>query len=386
MNRNIFLLSLAFFFIFFSFSGAQQFVTSITARAGNQSAGFWSLLFIYVTFALSSIPAAWVIARIGFKWAMILGAFAYSIYIASLAIANVPLLFAGSILVGIGAAVLWVAQGECLVAISDKKRIGEASGIFLSFWSVSSIASIVLMGIFLGHFAQFQRTLLLVLSIGPLVGSAIFLGMCSPKGWRPDMIDTQAVLKQFRSRTLLRLSFIWFFMLAVAGFWLSTLALLFVHELGATQAGILGSLLTGMPVAVSFILGKLSDRYGRRSMISIGLFLCATSLVALFISTSTLLIASAISLSMGFAVLRVSTFAIVGDLSTKKTVLALNSFLWTVSNLGVVFAVLIGWWMSGTAIPIVALAALSFITCFFVLPLLKIPIISLKKRIAEEIT
>lgn len=359
-------------------------MTSIAARGGNPEAGFWSLLLIYTTFAVSSLPAAWVSGRIGYKRAMILGSLAYTIYIASLAVANIPLLLVSSIFVGVGAATLWVAQGECLVAISDKKRIGEASGIFLSFWSVSSIASIVLMGVFLDNFAQFQRTLLLVLSAGPLVGSAILLGMRSSKGWHPAVIDAQAVLKQFRSRTLLRLSFIWFFMMAVAGFWLSTLALLFVHELGATLAGILGSLLTGMPVAVSFILGKLSDRYGRRSMILVGLFLCTASLVALLFSTSFLLVASAISLSMGFAVLRVSTFAVVGDLSTKKTVLALNSFLWTVSNIGVVFAVLIGWWKSGTVIPIVTLAALSFITCFFVLPLLKTPITTIKKQIAEE--
>lgn len=384
MNRNIFLLSVAFFFIFFSFSGAQQFVTSIAASAGNPEIGFWSLLLIYSTFSLSSLPAAWVSRRIGFKRAMILGAMAYAVYIVSLAVVNIPLLLASSIFVGAGAAILWVAQGECLIAIAEKKRIGEASGIFLSFWSVSSIASIVLMGIFLDKFALFQRTLLLVLSAGPLVGGAVLLGVRSPEGWRPAAVDTQTVLKNFNSRTLLRLSSIWFFMLAVAGYWLSTLSLNFVNKLGATQAGILGSLLTGMPVIVSFILGKLSDRHGRRVMILSGLFLCTISLIVQLIPISFLLVVSAVSLSMGFAVLRVSTFAIVGDLSTQKTALTLNAFLWTVSNIGVVFAVLIGWWMNGTTFPVVTLTVLAVVTCFFVFPLLKMPVIALKKMISEE--
>src|SRR3989338_5487349 len=107
INRNILLLSLAFFFIFLGFSGVQQYVTSYFEDAGLSSVGFVSLILIYVFFTLTSLFSSMILVKIGSRLAMIIGALLYGSYIISLLYPRSWLVYVISALLGVAAGLLW---------------------------------------------------------------------------------------------------------------------------------------------------------------------------------------------------------------------------------------------------------------------------------------
>lgn len=60
-----------------------------------------------------------------------------SVYIASLVKIIVPLVYATSVVIGFGAAILWVAQGAFLTKCSDESTRGRNSGIFWGIFQLS---------------------------------------------------------------------------------------------------------------------------------------------------------------------------------------------------------------------------------------------------------
>ena len=52
---------------------------------------------------------------------------------------NTFMLYAASVLVGMGAAILWTAQGNFLTMNSDEDTIGKNSGIFWAMYQCSSV-------------------------------------------------------------------------------------------------------------------------------------------------------------------------------------------------------------------------------------------------------
>ena len=60
-----------------------------------------------------------------------LGALCYSIWIASLTRPDIPsLVIAASVIIGFGAAILWVAQGTYLTRQGDETNRGRLAGTF----------------------------------------------------------------------------------------------------------------------------------------------------------------------------------------------------------------------------------------------------------------
>jgi len=128
--RNILFLSLGFFLIFWGFDGVQFFVTTFFEQQKIASVGFTSLILIYLFFTLGNPLAAIVVSHIGGKKSMMLGAVSYSLFIFALSLHNIPLLYAASILLGIGAALLWTGQNSYLIRASQEMSRGTNSGFF----------------------------------------------------------------------------------------------------------------------------------------------------------------------------------------------------------------------------------------------------------------
>ncbi|KAE9547278.1 hypothetical protein FO519_009511 [Halicephalobus sp. NKZ332] len=116
---NIFQLGLGFLLIFFAF-GAQsailQTIISTKHKEGivDEHAGYASAAIIYGVFTFANFIAAPVVELLGARWALFVGALAYGIFQAGFLFLNEPCLYISSVLVGIGAAVLWTAQGKYL--------------------------------------------------------------------------------------------------------------------------------------------------------------------------------------------------------------------------------------------------------------------------------
>ena len=114
-RRNIFLIPLAFFFIFFGFGTAQQYLVILFSTQGRGHLALSVLFILYGTFLFISIVVAKIIPWLGgLKKSLLAGAFTYFLFVGSVAINNTALLYIASVLIGIGAGLLWVSSDKLL--------------------------------------------------------------------------------------------------------------------------------------------------------------------------------------------------------------------------------------------------------------------------------
>uniref|UniRef100_A0A7G3ANV6 UNC93-like protein MFSD11 n=1 Tax=Lutzomyia longipalpis TaxID=7200 RepID=A0A7G3ANV6_LUTLO len=101
--------------------------------------GYVSLAIIYATFAICNWLAPSVVALLGPRGAMRLGSLTYCIFTASFLWPQTWLLYAGSALLGIGAAVTWNGQGVYLSRCSNSSTISRNSAIFWAMLQASML-------------------------------------------------------------------------------------------------------------------------------------------------------------------------------------------------------------------------------------------------------
>lgn len=156
---NVFLLGIAFHFIFFSFQTSvfiqQTVVNSIKTKPEYKfkGDGYVSLCITYSVFALSNWLAPSIIAITGIKYGMFLGTLTYAFYSASFIYPTTELFYAAAAIIGLGAGPLWTAQGSYLAKNSDEATSSQNAGIF---WSM--LQSSILFGNLFVYFAFSSQT------------------------------------------------------------------------------------------------------------------------------------------------------------------------------------------------------------------------------------
>ncbi|KAJ3066784.1 DUF895 domain membrane protein [Podochytrium sp. JEL0797] len=143
--RDVAVLGAAFFFMFVAF-GVTQNMASTTLP--SKEVAFPCLGSLYVSFALSNLfGAAPLVNRLGSRRAMLFGSFVYSVFDLSNVItiglsgdisSQLAVLMPAAILLGIGASVMWCAEGLYVMKCASKETIGRYSGVFFSIYSLSS--------------------------------------------------------------------------------------------------------------------------------------------------------------------------------------------------------------------------------------------------------
>lgn len=151
MNINVFLLGLSFLLLFTAFQTMSNVMTVIIENAANEtSAGavegfdgkgyvrFGNLLgvysrrctrslkikclpslsIIYGVFAVCNWIAPSVMALVGMKITMILGAAGYALFVASFFLLKEEILYTASAVIGVGAALIWTAQVTAMRMVS----------------------------------------------------------------------------------------------------------------------------------------------------------------------------------------------------------------------------------------------------------------------------
>jgi len=132
---NLLLLSLSFMLLFTAFNTIQSYVTSLLpSHLGNLS-----LTVLYISVVVVVPVAPILVDRLGTKTAMILGAFCYCLYIASLIRINAVLVLISSAINGFGASILWVGCGDSLTRWSEADSRGANTGIFWGIFQLSSV-------------------------------------------------------------------------------------------------------------------------------------------------------------------------------------------------------------------------------------------------------
>ncbi|XP_010872920.1 UNC93-like protein MFSD11 [Esox lucius] len=139
---NVIILGLGFLFIFTAFTTCGNIEQSIVKSLDNGTftgSGYHSLGIIYGIFSFANVLAPAVVTIIGPQFSMFLSGILYSGYIAVFINPSTWSFYLSSVLIGIGAAMLWTAQGYFLVENSDVSTINRNTGMFWALLQCSMV-------------------------------------------------------------------------------------------------------------------------------------------------------------------------------------------------------------------------------------------------------
>uniref|UniRef100_A0A8C3JU27 UNC93-like protein MFSD11 n=1 Tax=Calidris pygmaea TaxID=425635 RepID=A0A8C3JU27_9CHAR len=178
---NIIILGVSFMFIFTAFQTCGNIVQTVITNLNNtdfHGSGYTSMSIIYGVFSASNLISPSVVAIVGPQLSMFVSGIFYSLYIAVFIQPATWAFYTASVFIGIAAAVLWTAQGNCLTVNSDENTIGRNSGVF---WAL--LQSSLFFGNLYIYFAwqgkthiseSDRRTVFIALTVISLVGTVLF--------------------------------------------------------------------------------------------------------------------------------------------------------------------------------------------------------------------
>ncbi|TNN34516.1 UNC93-like protein MFSD11 [Liparis tanakae] len=146
--------------------------------------GYTSMAIIYGVFSASNMIAPSVVTVIGPQLSMFFSGLLYSGYIAMFIYPYTWSFYTASVLVGVGAAVLWTAQGNVLAINSSDGTIGRNSGIFWALLQFSLFfGNLYIYCAWHGHAHitdQDRQTVFISLTVISLVGCFLFFLIRKP--------------------------------------------------------------------------------------------------------------------------------------------------------------------------------------------------------------
>ncbi|XP_059804614.1 UNC93-like protein MFSD11 [Hypanus sabinus] len=184
---NVIILGCAFMFVFTAFQTCgnieQTVIKSINSTRFHGS-GYTSLAIIYTVFSASNLLTPSIVALLGYRLSMFLSGLVYSAYIAVFIEPFTWSFYLASVIIGVAAAVIWTAQGNCLTINSDENTIGRNSGIFWALLQFSLLfGNLYIYLAWKGekHISDYDRkTVYTALTVVCLVGSVLFILIRKP--------------------------------------------------------------------------------------------------------------------------------------------------------------------------------------------------------------
>ncbi|XP_029014137.1 UNC93-like protein MFSD11 [Betta splendens] len=197
---NIIILGFGFMFMFTAFQtcgNIEQTVLKSFNSTEFHGSGYTSMAIIYGVFSASNLIAPSVVTVIGPQLSMFFSGLLYSGYIAMFIYPYTWSFYTVSVLVGIGAAVLWTAQGNVLAINSNDNTIGRNSGIFWALLQFSLFfGNLYIYCAWHGHVHitdKDRRTVFISLTVISLVGCFLFFLIRKPDPNTPpsDTLESQ---------------------------------------------------------------------------------------------------------------------------------------------------------------------------------------------------
>ncbi|XP_060535098.1 UNC93-like protein MFSD11 isoform X2 [Cylas formicarius] len=267
---------------------------------------YYSLAIIYAFLAVFNWTSPSVISMIGPKFAMLCGAVTYLLFIMSFAIPHTWLLYLASVVIGIGAAMIWTGQGNYLALNSTEATISRNSGLFWAMLQLSMfVGNIFVYFAFRGkdHIDGTTRQVVIwTLSAIALSGIVVmvFFPKPPPKNVADEVVEERVAgplealnraLKLFVTRDMLLLNVTFFYTGLELGFWSGVYGscISFTEDLPNRKelvgiSGIfigLGEVLGG---AAFGILGAKTRKWGRDPIVIGGFILHLASFFVIFLN------------------------------------------------------------------------------------------------------
>ncbi|XP_074597121.1 UNC93-like protein MFSD11 isoform X2 [Brevipalpus obovatus] len=310
---NIILMGISFLLIFTAFQTGAIIQKNVVQAINSEYNKAWngkewnaynSLAILYAVFSLANWIAPSTVALLGPKVSMILSALTYCFFVANFLHPVLYGLTSASIIMGVGAGVIWTAQGNFLTINSNHENISRNTGIFWCLFQGS-----LLFGNIFVYF-QFQgqenidsrtRTITYtVLTSAALLGTFLlcFLRKVEPSSSSSSKKSTgplEAICNSFKllkTEKMMLLCLVFFYTGLEISFYsgIYSASIGFVTSLGKDRtkyAGISGILIGAGEIiggAAFSIFGKRTLKCGRDSIIFLGYLLHMISFAAIYIN------------------------------------------------------------------------------------------------------
>jgi MFS family permease len=339
---NIIILGCAFCILFAAFLTTQSYTTTV-----NESVGFISLAILYGTMAVAVLFAPTLEHHLGPRLSMVLGSSTYAIYVGCSISAEPSILYPASVLIGVGAALLWTAQGHFLSLNSMPETIGLHSGIFWSCFQVNAIVGNVAAAWLLdsGHSSQFMFTVLCFVACAGVLAFLLLrrvppdvLSACPKAIDAPPLMDiVSSVFRHLSDRKFLMFAPLFFFLGLSESFMYGS----FPTLMPEVWIGWVMSVLGIAECVGSFVYGKLSDfpRIGTITCIMFAAACWTTAFVLTLVNSLQLVgnsqlplfFASSFLMGLGDAGINTQCFSIVSAVYGTAPAFAGLSFLQSLS-------------------------------------------------------
>ncbi|XP_046937266.1 UNC93-like protein MFSD11 isoform X2 [Lynx rufus] len=297
---NIIILGIAFMFMFTAFQTcgnvAQTVIRSLNSTDFHGS-GYTSMAIIYGVFSASNLITPSVVAIVGPQLSMFASGLFYSMYIAVFIQPFPWSFYTASVFIGIAAAVLWTAQGNCLTINSDEHTIGRNSGIF---WAL--LQSSLFFGNLYIYFAwqgktqiseSDRRTVFIALTVISLVGTVLFFLIRQPEsenvlGEDESSDDQDLEVNESAQNTMAKavdaFSLELTFFSGVYGTCIGA-----VNKFGTEEKSLIG--LSGIFIGIGEILGgslfgllSKNNRFGRNPVVLLGILVHFMAFYLIFLN------------------------------------------------------------------------------------------------------
>jgi MFS family permease len=379
--RDIRLMSLAFLLVFLGYDGVQQYAITYFNGLNLSRIGFVSLILVYTSFSIGSPFAASVVARFGARQAMLVSPPLFSLFLLSLITKFAPIIWGASIATGLAGIIFWNAQNTYLVRAAYDDALGTSAGYFAAFKATGSGVGVVVVGfavVQISYVATFLAAALL-----PLLACIFVARMTDIRA--PQRSRRLATLSALHSKTVWRVSAIWFSMSFVFGLALSAIPLIIRGTLGLAYVGLLSSCFYVVPIVASYTVGNQSDIKGRRALLYVACASGAAGLFALnFPGAWGAVVAGVILVAISNSTVGPVATALAGDVATDTNLDAVVALFRMVQGAGIVAGLLLAGVFAGGAALRIALVGL--IICFAIsLPVFRDDIPEIRRRVAGEI-
>jgi len=259
-------LGATFTILFLAYNTAQGFESSV-----NKNLGLWSLSVLYFVFSFSNLFAGAIVQKLGEKLSLFFGALGYVIFLAANVYPTFYTLIPGAAVIGLGAAVLWTAQGSFMAKCSTEETLGFHSGVFFGLFQMNAVIGNLLAALLL-HLGKSVHVVFIVLLICGVAADLLLLLLKNPSTPATTTNTTKSVsltdtLYMFKDPKMLLMMITLIYSGFSQSFFFSKFPQKIKEEYDLSMVAFVMVAFGFADTLGSVIMGRLSDKVGKKPVL-----------------------------------------------------------------------------------------------------------------------
>jgi MFS family permease len=246
--------------------------------------------------------------------------------------------------------------------VSEKSEYGKNAGFFTTCIMLGNTLGIFVFGFLVLRLSY--NWSFVIYALFPFVGLILLTNLKRIKESDSNkQFKNQFVLLRHSIKNVLvcKLSLFWFYSFFIRALFVGVVPIKIKHIFGSEEyIGMLCSMYYLAPILLSFIIGKISDKMGRKFMIFLAYSTCVIGLFLIYFCKDKTVLTMGVAISaISFSINRPLNIALIGDITTERNIDSLLAFFTIVQNIGFITAFVLPLFVKYEMIYLVA----SLVTC-----------------------